>query len=341
MFFSIIIPIYNVKRYLEKCLDSIKNQTYKDFEAIMVDDGSTDGCYNICEKYAENDDRFIVVHKKNQGLVSARKTGANLASGEYIINVDSDDFVEYDFLNKIHEAIISSPVDIVAFNYKVVNEDGEFIRNEYNQAKSGIYNDKKYKSIKYKFLYDNSKFGQNSGCLIFSIWSKAVKRELYTACQLLVDNNITKGEDVVLCLLLLVRAKSILICDITDYNYRIRSSSMMNKCSEKDIFKQEILVNELLKISKRYFLMEKQIRMYIFYSSFMILKNLISKKVSYGRYLKYIRIFEKTDIFKTLKFDLCKNVSIKEIFKVTFVKTKCWPLLFVYLKLPLYLYKNV
>lgn len=90
--FSIIIPIYNVERYLETCVNSILTQTYSDYEVILVDDGSPDRCGELCDHYAESDSRVKVVHKVNGGLSSARNAGLDIAMGEYVIFVDSDDY---------------------------------------------------------------------------------------------------------------------------------------------------------------------------------------------------------------------------------------------------------
>ena len=98
---SIIIPVYNVEMYLEKCLESVLNQTYKNLEVILVDDGSTDKSGLICDEYQKNDSRIRVVHQDNQGLAAARNTGLQYVSGEYFSFVDSDDYID---LNKIGRA---------------------------------------------------------------------------------------------------------------------------------------------------------------------------------------------------------------------------------------------
>ena len=91
---SVIVPIYKVEKYLRKCVNSIINQTYKDLEIILVDDGSPDNCGQICDEYAEQDSRIIVVHQKNAGLSAARNAGLEKISGEYVAFVDSDDTIE-------------------------------------------------------------------------------------------------------------------------------------------------------------------------------------------------------------------------------------------------------
>lgn len=96
---SVIVPIYNVEKYLARCVDSIVNQTYKNLEIILVDDGSPDLCPQMCDDYAEKDSRIKVVHKKNGGLSDARNAGMAVSTGEYISFIDSDDYVSDDFLN--------------------------------------------------------------------------------------------------------------------------------------------------------------------------------------------------------------------------------------------------
>ena len=114
---SIVVPVYNVKQYICDCLDSIKNQIYTDFECIVVDDGSTDGCEKICDEYMHSDKRFRAFHKQNGGLVSARKFGVDKAVGEYVCFVDSDDFVSESYISAFAEIIEIHAPDMIANNY--------------------------------------------------------------------------------------------------------------------------------------------------------------------------------------------------------------------------------
>ena len=110
---TIIVPIYNGEKYLNKCIDSILSQTYTDFELILVDDGSTDSSLSICKVYAEADSRVVVYHKENGGLVAARKSGLSLAKGEYIGYVDCDDYIEADMYEKLMSVAKEDGADIV------------------------------------------------------------------------------------------------------------------------------------------------------------------------------------------------------------------------------------
>ena len=116
MIYSVIVPIYKVEKYLKKCIDSILEQSFKDFELILVDDGSPDNCPQICDEYAKNDSRIKVVHKKNGGLVSARNVGIQTAIGDYICYVDGDDWIHEDTLKNLYnEAIKDYSPDMVVF----------------------------------------------------------------------------------------------------------------------------------------------------------------------------------------------------------------------------------
>ena len=114
---SIIVPVYNVEKYLRSCLDSIRVQTFKDFEAVLVDDGSTDNSGFICDEYEQKDNRFVVVHKQNEGVAKARITAFEHSEGEYITFIDADDYVSPVYLEKLTSPIIEEGVDMVSCNF--------------------------------------------------------------------------------------------------------------------------------------------------------------------------------------------------------------------------------
>ena len=121
---SIIVPVYNVERYLPRCIDSILAQTFTDFELIIVDDGSPDNCPQICDDYAQKDNRIKVIHKENGGLSSARNAGLDIASGEYIGFVDSDDYIHPHMYEKLYKSLIENKSDMSICNAKIVGENG-------------------------------------------------------------------------------------------------------------------------------------------------------------------------------------------------------------------------
>ena len=127
---SVVVPIYNVEKYLNKCIDSIINQSYSNLEIILVDDGSPDRCGQICNEYREKDPRVVVIHKKNGGLSSARNAGIETYKGKYIVFIDSDDFISSTYIEDLYNAVHKYNVDIATFSWYV-----DFYDENENQVK--------------------------------------------------------------------------------------------------------------------------------------------------------------------------------------------------------------
>ena len=146
---SIIVPVYNAEKYLRKCIESIRSQTLEDIQIILVDDGSVDLSGEICDEYAKSDERIGVIHKPNRGLVSARKSGLQLAKGDYIGFVDSDDWIEKDMFSDLYQLALGTGADIVAEGF-MEDISGE-CREKRNQIKEGNYRKEEERA----FLYQN------------------------------------------------------------------------------------------------------------------------------------------------------------------------------------------
>lgn len=176
---SIIVPVYNVEEYIEQALDSLINQTYKNIEIIIIDDGSTDNSAIICEKYAEEDKRIVVIHTANNGVAIARNLGINLAKGEYIGFVDPDDYINLDMFEKLYGALKECKADIACCrrkNFGIENSVGGYYFSHekkilskkqmmmiYAQSMDWSICNKLYKSniIKSYFFPENIKFGED------------------------------------------------------------------------------------------------------------------------------------------------------------------------------------
>lgn len=169
---SIVVPIYNVEDYLRECIDSILEQTYKNIEIILVNDGSQDNCGKICDEYGKRDRRIKVIHKKNGGLSDARNTGINEATGKYIAFVDSDDYVEKKYIELLYKAIKDNNTQIsqcgifridnekkllgeFKYNYNVVNNSRNMMIDVYNGKWENIV---VWNKLYLKSLFDNIKF---------------------------------------------------------------------------------------------------------------------------------------------------------------------------------------
>ena len=225
MKFSIIVPIYNVSTFLTECIDSVLNQTYTDYELILVNDGSKDHSLEICQKYErEFPDQIIVVDKPNGGLVSARKAGAAVARGEYVVCLDGDDRLNTELLCKLSAEIERNPqVDMVCYGY-AADYGVKISEPVLPPLNKGIYTD--IEEIRTNYLYNASSDFDNSGCMLYAIWTKAVKREIYIKCQNLVPDTIKNGEDILLTAHILGEIKCLSVIHYAGYFYRDNMESM-------------------------------------------------------------------------------------------------------------------
>lgn len=221
---SVIIPIYNVEPYLRKCVDSVCGQIFKDIEIILVDDGSTDGSGKICDEYARKDERVRVIHKENGGLVSARKAGLAASHGQYISNVDGDDWIEEELLQSLSE-YMERKIDVIAFAAVEEYGDGSKGGLKKNTVEEGCYVKDADKNRLYGQMMVNGNFYEN-GVLPF-LCAKLFKRELLTECQMKVPNLVSYAEDAACTYPCLLKADSICVTNKFLYHYLIRPGSMV------------------------------------------------------------------------------------------------------------------
>ena len=243
MFFSVIVPIYNIEKYLKKCIDSVIGQTFADFELILVDDGSPDNCPMICDEYAKKDTRIKVVHKKNGGLVSARQAGIQLATGDYIFNLDGDDAICLDALESAYKIICDTKVDIVSFSYRRFenNEIGEKIEEP---VAEGLYNRAQIEACIFPKLLSD----KNMEHIFYFLWGKAIKRELVTKHQLNVNPAISLGEDLSCIVPCYLEAQTVYISKKAIYLYTIRNDSISTNFKTQQITQIEDVILGLRKL---------------------------------------------------------------------------------------------
>ncbi len=211
---SIIVPIYKVEKYLRRCLDSIINQTFTDWECILIDDGSPDNSGKICDEYAEQDERFMVIHQKNQGVSVARNMGLDTAKGEWITFVDSDDWVDEKYLALLYENAKQKNADVVITGS--VLTDGENILCEYVPING--------------WLNIPKDFTMN----LQSPWGKLFRMDICKKNNFKFPLNITVQEDLYFNFLFLISTKKIYGIANTPYNYfRHKESTLYNLTKQK------------------------------------------------------------------------------------------------------------
>ncbi len=205
-FFSIIIPVYNTEKYIERCINSILIQSFTNFELLLVDDGSADKSGEICDKFALNDSRIKVIHKTNGGVNSARSIGFKKSSGIYIIFVDSDDELRQHALKKMFELYKKQKFDLLVTSKTLIGPKGEY--ELYNKV-SGYITNEKYVTL----LLKNGIFIGPHG--------RMTKRDLYIESDAFnIPKDIIINEDLIMNLRLGISAKNILISnEINTYNY--------------------------------------------------------------------------------------------------------------------------
>ncbi len=250
MMISIIVPIYNVENYLKQCLESICKQTYKQIEIILINDGSTDGCSDICDLYLERDSRIKVIHKRNEGLVRARKTGINFAMGEYIAYVDGDDWIEPNMIERLYNTLIEQDADIaICGRYE---DTGDTHRPVYHGIPEGRYDKQALLEYVYPKMIVNDAFFEWG--IFPGVWDKLFKRECLEKYQMAVDDRLTMGEDAACTYPALLNADKIYVLHECLYHYRQSASSMVKQNTEVELQRKRfnILYNSVNKSFEKY-----------------------------------------------------------------------------------------
>ncbi len=253
---SVIIPIYNSEKYISKCLDSILSQTYTNWEAILVDDGSPDNCGMICDEYATKDKRFKVIHQKNGGVSVARQTGLNNSIGDYIIHCDPDDWIEPTMLEEMLKCSISNNADMVICDY-IIEKDGEI---EY--SKQNLPEAPDAKEIISKIINEQ---------LHGSLCNKLVRRE---CCHSLAfhPTNVYLAEDELFNIRLLAKNIKVTYLPKAFYHYKMDNISSASQSKNVKIISSRIItVKEYEKILDKkeyddFFVIKKRIITTLFLS---------------------------------------------------------------------------
>ena len=241
--FSIIVPVYNTEKYLKRCLDSIKSQSFKDYEVIIVNDGSTDNSSDIISKYP-----YKVINQDNQGLSMARNNGVKKTSGDYLIFLDSDDYIEKDLLKEINNSLSNNP-DLVRYQIKEVFDN----KSDINYEETPFDNKNGVEAFK---LITNYHFVENA-------WAYAIKREFYLKERFSFKKG-TYHEDFGLIPLVIIKSKVVNSISYVGYCYYQRSGSIMNesdydktKKKVKDFYNHYLYLTEEInktKLDKTYFM---------------------------------------------------------------------------------------
>ena len=237
---SVIVPVYKVEKYLDRCLTSIVNQTYRDLEIILVDDGSPDSCPQLCEDWAEKDGRIKVIHKQNEGLGMARNSGMAVATGEYISFVDSDDFIDTDAYARVISKIKTDDPDVCYFSLNILKRDGSVVP-VYNPYPQRV----EYEKIKSELIpscFGNSLRKTFASYILGASWLGVYRRALITAHGIIFKSERQYlCEDYIFSLEVCLHARRASFIDMPLYYYCENQSSLTHSYRKDRLEKSEIL----------------------------------------------------------------------------------------------------
>lgn len=328
--YSIIVPIYKVESYLKECIQSVINQEFQDWELILVDDGSPDKCPYICDEFVAKDSRIKVVHKQNGGLVSARKAGLKIASGEYAICLDGDDFLDKQCLLKIEDQVQLYHPDVLCYGY-IKAYTNRCVEVPFNKSYRIGYYDREAmeKEIFPRLLY-------TSDGLFFPrvVWAKAYKMDLYRKYQMNVSPEISMGEDGACTYPLICNANSMVVMSECLHYYRQIETSMtkVKKPLKWDNYDKVYSTYENCLPLEKYGLKDQicrsrthnlfNISMSQFYSgcnfkkSVSLIENQFKENPVYDEYIDNAK-------YSSVKMKICRFVLKYRLYLLLFVYSRC------------------
>ena len=322
---SVMIPVYNTSKYLEKCLISVMNQSLKEIEIICVNDGSIDNSLEILEKFQEKDKRIIIVNKKNGGLTTARNAALKIASGEYCLNIDSDDWIEQGYLEAIYNRAIKDDLDIVIsdiiFDFKN-NPQENYILTDLAINDEKIITGEEYINI---FLESNF-YGYT--------WNKLIKRKIYVQNNIFYNEKIFYREDAEVILRLGYLSPKIGKVNRAYYHYIQGENNGVRKISEKKFYD---LLNSFISVENFYLKFDKEIylkikRRKLFDLIYIVFNEKLEELDSYNKIIEVLQneIKRNKFILKKNKRDSIKMVILFNILKIFNINSFIKKLIVVY-----------
>jgi glycosyltransferase EpsH len=234
---SVIVPVYNVEKYLTQCVDSVLSQTYSNIEVVLVDDGSTDASPGICDRYAQNDKRIIVIHKKNEGLSSARNKGLEAATGDYIMFVDSDDWIDLDTCEVVLEKALNTNVDLVFWSY--VREFANQSLEKPLFADDHLFEEKECQLL-YRRLFglvgEELRMPEHADSFVI-VCGKLYKKSVISGISF-IDTSIIGTEDALFNIYVFDRIKRAAYLHKSYYHYRRNNIASLTKSHKVNLFHQ-------------------------------------------------------------------------------------------------------
>lgn len=346
---SVIIPVYNVEKYLQRCLDSIVNQTYRNLEIILVDDGSKDQSGQICDDYAQNDERIRVIHKQNEGAGVARNVAMEQATGEYFVFVDADDYAEKDMYEKMYYKAIQNNAELVIAGANFIATDGRIRRTNANpfEAQKEVFHGEETRDVLLNMLELTNKTQIPSEYPIdMALWKGMFKRSV------IKDNGIymrserkSKSEDFIFYLDFAPLCQTIVVMNEVLYYHCDNETSISHNYSTEVQLLNNAMLTEFLAIADKYGLDETcrkgMIKIYLEASHIVILDEFRNNRNrTYGEHKKNMKFVCENETYQTYakEYDLFSD-NKKKYVALRFMYSKNYMGLYLMSKLYMFLKK--
>ena len=326
---SIIIPVYKAEKWIDQCINSCLNQTYKNLNIILIVDGAFDRSGEICDTYLLRDKRINVIHQSNMGVSGARNTGIDYACGKYILFVDSDDFVDKTIVEELILAQKKNDYDLVISGYNYIGERANTV--VLPTKIDAVSNKDLMKSV-----IDRKSFRE-----FRSVWGKLFSTDIIKQNHILFRNNIKYGEDYCFVLNYIQHANSCISIEKALYNYRVSTYDKGEQYQTRDAdyqwnnglllhqcFKESIVCSGIYEENKN------KIDSYLLYRIRLYVNNMTSQNVSKEKTLKNLKSIEFSDYWndiQQLKLKNCENVQ--ERILLVFMKHRLWEELYFFFSL--------
>ena len=315
---SIIVPIYNVEKYLPCCIDSLLNQKFTDTEIILVNDGSSDDSPALCDEYAKRDHRIRVVHKQNEGAGYARNSGLEVALGEYIAFVDSDDYVELDAYQNLYSIAAEKKTDVIYFACQYIDKHGNIWREPISCKEKRYHTERDIRGLMLDMIA-NPPNEKNDMYIQCSVWSGLYRHDIIKNHELRFQNEkekLTGGEDLLFNLDYLLHSSNVITIPDVFYNYRMNVLSLTQKVRPDRILKNYFLYQSLLDmLEKNNFGKEGYLR---------------ATRLFIGISRKYIRYYIQSTLSKKEKMNWLKEVANYHYWKDITASYPYWRLPLMY-----------
>lgn len=335
---TVVVPVYNVEKYVEKCITSIVEQTYKNLEIIIINDGSSDNSPKICDEFAKIDSRIKVIHKKNEGAGMARNTGLSQANGDYICFFDSDDYIEPDTIEISLKTALSTNADMVLFGHDVVSINGKIISTQIPCPPKTLYEGEEIKNVLLPMELSSYQTKNEDWKISLSACNKLYSMKIITESGWnFVSERVVLSEDHYSLTELHQSLNRVAIIDQVLYHYVVNNTSFSRKIDPNRFDLVKNFYNKMIVLSERMMLEEvlnQPIKLVSFGLAISSMKQIVKSDLSFKRrYEKIKEIVNDAQIREIVKTTNTKNLGLQKTILYQTVKNKLPLLCYIIIRL--------